>query len=251
MPANLLPTFDLAFWLAALGSLLLGFVGNWIWDRYSTLLPSMKNSEAHAISGVWVAMVAGQNKPGVFALEVLRIRESKGHVTLYIEQYHSQAKAPIQYAGKGVWRGGNLSAYYSNQNKKSTTSGVLTAHALDTVSGASQFWGKYTQVINRANEPAQVLSEPYACVACELPLRQQVRRLVGKTYFKGVDEAQAFYQALPEADRAHLLRAQSQGDPITRAAPLADTAAATVTTETTTATNASHDGATPAQPHGR
>lgn len=211
MPANPLPDFSLAFWFSTLGSLALGFVGNWIWDRYSTLLPSVKNSESHAVSGLWLAMVAGQNKPGVLSIEVLRIRENKGHVSLYIEQYHSQATAPIRYAGKGVWRGGNLSAFYSNQNKMSTTSGVITARALDTVEGASQFWGKYTQVINRAGEPAQILTEPYAAVACKLSLRRQIRRLIGQTYFKNVAEAQAYYQALPPADRQHLERTQQLG----------------------------------------
>lgn len=208
MPAPASPDSTTSWWLSTLGSLALGFVGNWIWDRYSTLLPSVKNSESHAISGLWLGMVAGQNKPGVVSIEVLRVRESKGHVNLYIEQYHAEAKAPIRYAGKGVWRGGNLSAYYSNRNKQSTTTGVITMRALDTIEGASQFWGKYTQVINRANEPADILTEPYASVACKLPLLRQMRRLAGRTYFTDVADVQKFYNALPPVDRQHLERAR-------------------------------------------
>ncbi len=194
-----LMSFEVEAWSwGTLGAgILTGFVANWFWDKYTTIIPSTASRQTLSINGIWLAKVAYTNVPGREGLEVMRLREKFGKVYIYKEHYNSNHRFPVRLRGEGVFRGGIMSAYVFLNEKNTYSSMTMTFKQQNTDYAAFMLEGVYTQIIDRHGERGGPLTEPYNLVRIELPFWKQLKRFVGRTYFENFGDIKDFSETLP------------------------------------------------------
>lgn len=191
-------------WIALTAGLFVGLVTNILWARLTTLLPSLANDQTQKLDGVWLARVRYANVPGRKGLEILRIREQFGSLFIYKEHYNSNHRAPVRLRGAGIFRGGMASAYFYHDEKNAYASGTMTFRQSSTDYGPPVLVGVYTQIIDREGETKGPLMEPYNLVRIQLPYWQQLKRLVGRTYFENYDDIESFVEDIPQNVKKYL-----------------------------------------------
>ena len=186
----------------ALLGVALGLATNFLWERLSIRLPSMKPGQREDIAGIWVTRFNRPQFPDRKVIEVIKVRERGGNVSLYIEHYRSMEVDVLTLAGRGVFIGKTLSLFfYFTAKYRGGGTATCTRENLDC--DPPLLKGVFTQILDRADEK-RINEQPYDLVRVNLPISRQLRRTVSLTFFGDYSQAEAFLSSLPEVFRTAL-----------------------------------------------
>lgn len=193
-------TFDvkillLTFFLGIIGS----FLATMIWEIISIRLPKLSKINSTSISGIWVARLPYLCRLGRDAFNIFRINEKNGKVKLYIEHYNNSVKEIHKLTGVGIFNNFLFSAIYKFMSSVVNQSGTLTMRLKQTGDGITILTGICSQIVEiEENDDSKLVpvSEPYTLHRIQLPLRIQIRTLIGRTFYSSYEEVLKIYGRL-------------------------------------------------------
>ena len=188
-------TMMLTFFLGVITS----FIATMIWEIISIRLPKLSKINNTSINGIWVARFPYMCRPGWDAFNIFRISEKNGKVKLYIEHYNNSVEGIHKLTGVGIFNNLLLSAIYKFMHSFVNQSGTLTMRLKQTADGTTILTGICSQIVEIDEYGTNKLvpvSEPYTLHRIRLPLRIQIRTLIGRTFYSSYEEVLKIYGRL-------------------------------------------------------
>lgn len=178
--------------VGVLGSLIAAIIWYVVMER----LPILPGRKAFSISGVWYSEFPAPDSCG-HSIEIVRVRQIRDRVALYIENYNATRPrhGVLRLKGYGIYRNSILCSYYYFQDLSNPDVGVFALKSQTSEGGGTIMKGVFTQFIQREHvykdEPH---TQTYILRRVDLPFHIQLRRLVGTPYLGDYNAAVAYLQ---------------------------------------------------------
>jgi hypothetical protein len=178
-------TLLIGFVLGILGSLTAAA----IWEVWGDRIQKGIADPAFSLSGMWLACFDPVSPSQSQGVEIVRIRQRRDSVRLYLENYNSVRRSVLQLKGTGKYRSSHLAAVYYLNGKDRLDTGTFILRTRSSDSADTVMVGVYTQLYDRHGKGETTLrSEPYELHPLDIPVSVRIRRLWRRTFFRDYAE---------------------------------------------------------------
>jgi len=187
-----------------LDTLVIGILGAFVLKTasffYSVIMNRIYTGNHLSISGYWIAnfssYVAGKNN-----MELVRIRQNKESIELYIEQHSNISSKIKKFKGKGIFRGAEMSAIYFPVDHNKTQNGVFILKLLDSLDHEPNLSGIYSEFVYDNEKRTNIHKGDYSLKPVDLPFQNILLFLFRKSYFSSLSDIDAFLKKQHDATK--------------------------------------------------
>ena len=182
--------------------ILIGLFGIFISKALKWLCSLVRNSiysfREFTISGAWLATFDSLFVNGEQIIELVRLKQKKENISIYLEHYNSQINKVMKYTGSGIKRGDKFSAFYNAVDKSRDQSGVI-ALVLKSNPGKTFpiFSGTCIEYGHSAGEDIKEFKNIYELRRIRLSLYRRVRLFLRITCFENYDKINSYVKLVP------------------------------------------------------
>lgn len=183
-------TLNLGFWHGVAVSVVIAFLtlfGKWLLREARTFL---QRQIAFSVAGPWIGECSLPHDKGSPNLEIWLYTQKKENVNFKFFAYApDRLTQPTKWMGGGVYRGSKLSGYYYKFEKRTPESGVIALELK-----GRWLKGMYAQFDPNVIKDPFYIGSDYVQCPIHLPLRSQLKMILGRPPFRSYEEVQKIYE---------------------------------------------------------
>jgi hypothetical protein len=187
------------FFFLAIPAVVIGILSNAAWHFILLVIPRISESRFNEIDGFWLGRVLYTDTDDIhrYGYNLTRLKEIRSVRVLYYTEHADNLVPCIRvFRGLGVFRGDTFSSIFYHSEAKCHENGSATFRLISTRHGSQILSGRFLQGKDIGNF-RRIQQQDYTLVRVNLPIRQQLRRIIGCCYFKDFDEMCSFVNSLP------------------------------------------------------